>query len=99
MDDVFQSSKLLHLDMYQSHVVKYIYMQMHHMLPELLLQNYSPNELIHSYIQGSDIHSEHSYKHIGANSFIYFGPICWSSLPVELKARTINFDSHTAANN
>ncbi len=49
MDDVFQSSKLLHLDMYQSHVAKYIYMQMHHMLPELL-QN-SSIHIIHAKLQ------------------------------------------------
>ena len=86
--EIFQSFELLHIDnMYKSHVGKYMFRQMHHMLPESLLQNYSQNELIHSYHtrQASDIHREYSRTRRVANSFLYFGPIYWSSLPAEIK--------------
>ena len=101
---IFQSFKLLHIDsMYKSHVDKYMFMRMNHMLPESLLQTYSQikmNSFIHIKHAKLQISTENTHAAIEWPIVFYILDLYTGQVfQQKSKTRIMNFNSNAVTNN
>ena len=86
--DIFLRLNILKLDaIYQLYLAKYMYLQLHDLLPDPLLKAHRLCGDIHTHYtrQTKQLHKKMTQSAIVAKSFIKRGPDYWNQLPEDIK--------------